>query len=409
LAAPETRKEGRFVTMKDVSHDASASRKPPTYKTVELKRIIAPSKRLRALRPEAVDAMVESMRARGQLQPIVVRKNPSFGRPTYTLVVGKHRYMAAKQLGWDGINASVVDSKVTDDEAKMMEIDENFIRADLTPAERAAHTGRRKELYEKLYPETKQGKAPGKAGGGKKAKKSNLDSFVSNTAKNTGQSASKVKRDTQRAKNIKVLDDIKGTSLDKGTELDALAKLPEEVQRALAARAKAGETVSAVSYLGDPDNSAKIQKDTNEKLFGGTAVEEKVASPEDTKPDPGVLARERDVDKVPADAEEKAEDVAHEDDPKPEADRGNGFDQSDVGKPHEGAEPADEDSAPADVEEQADAEQTAKASARAAKKSAKNLAEFLLACHAYLPKIVVEADKERAFQFVSKWFAEGTV
>ena len=41
--------------------------------------------------------------------------------------------------------------------ADQAEIDENLIRADLTPAENALHTARRKELYEKLHPETKKG------------------------------------------------------------------------------------------------------------------------------------------------------------------------------------------------------------------------------------------------------------
>jgi hypothetical protein len=42
-----------------------------------------------------------------------------------------------------------------------------------------------------------------------------------------------------------VLAEIAGTCLDTGAEIDALAKLPESEQRELAARAKAGETVSA--------------------------------------------------------------------------------------------------------------------------------------------------------------------
>jgi len=46
-----------------------------------------------------------------------------------------------------------------------------------------------------------------------------------------------------------VLADIIGTSLDQGDEIDALAKLPEEVQRKLAERAKAGEEVTARHQL----------------------------------------------------------------------------------------------------------------------------------------------------------------
>ena len=46
-----------------------------------------------------------------------------------------------------------------------------------------------------------------------------------------------------------MLSEIIHTSLDRGTELDALAKLPPDEQRGLAQRAKAGEKVSAKQHL----------------------------------------------------------------------------------------------------------------------------------------------------------------
>jgi len=52
-------------------------------------------------------------------------------------------------------------------------------------------------------------------------------------------------RDVTRANKVGVLDEIIGTSLDKGSEIDALAKLPQDEQRELADRAKAGEEVTA--------------------------------------------------------------------------------------------------------------------------------------------------------------------
>jgi hypothetical protein len=76
-----------------------------------------------------------------------------------------------------------------------------------------------------------------------------LKSFVAKTAKATGQSRQTVQRDATRGKNVKVLTQVIGTSLDKGEELDALAKLSEASQQALAARAQTGEKVSAKTQV----------------------------------------------------------------------------------------------------------------------------------------------------------------
>jgi hypothetical protein len=45
--------------------------------------------------------------------------------------------------------------------AQLAEIDENLVRADLSPAENALHIAKRKEIYERIHPETKQGSTPG--------------------------------------------------------------------------------------------------------------------------------------------------------------------------------------------------------------------------------------------------------
>jgi hypothetical protein len=58
--------------------------------------------------------------------------------------------------------------------------------------------------------------------------------------KKTRQSERSVQRDATRAKKVAVLPDIAGTSLDKGAEIDALAKLPVDKQRSLAEAAKRG-------------------------------------------------------------------------------------------------------------------------------------------------------------------------
>jgi uncharacterized ParB-like nuclease family protein len=99
--------------------------------------------RLRRLRPELVAELAESMLARGQLQPIIVCECE--GRPFYYLIAGHHRCAAAKKLNWLKIRAEIIPETDKDDRL-LMEIDENLVRAELSPAERAKHTFLRKEI-----------------------------------------------------------------------------------------------------------------------------------------------------------------------------------------------------------------------------------------------------------------------
>jgi ParB-like chromosome segregation protein Spo0J len=198
--------------------------------------------RLRALREPGIVELAESMRARGLLQPIAVTYSNGPAHPD--LVFGAHRLEAAKRLRWDTIDAIVM-SPLDADAALLAEIDENLIRGELTPAERAVHGAERKRLYEAIHPETRQGGAPGKAGGGKVAKMAKTASFATDQAQKTGRSDRAVRADVERARKIPRILDCAGTSLDQGAELDALAKLPVERQNELIARARAGEKVSA--------------------------------------------------------------------------------------------------------------------------------------------------------------------
>jgi N6-adenosine-specific RNA methylase IME4 len=204
-------------------------------KDIALNCITVPRDRMRRLRPEKVDELAESIYARGLLQPIVVRHRQ--GR--YELVLGEHRRKAVEQLGHERIRAVVCDS-LDADAALLAEIDENLIRAELSAAERALHLAERKRLYEKAYPQFKHG-------GDRKSESSsqneNLKSFTADTAAKTGKGRSTVAREVARAK-IVGLAEVIGTALDSGDQLDALAKLPEPVQRDLIARAKGGEDIN---------------------------------------------------------------------------------------------------------------------------------------------------------------------
>lgn len=74
-----------------------------------------------------LDLLKTSMSVIGQLQPIIVDNR-------YQLVAGYRRLMVARELGWDAIDALVLD---TDDKkmALLVEMDENITRCDFTPGE----------------------------------------------------------------------------------------------------------------------------------------------------------------------------------------------------------------------------------------------------------------------------------
>ena len=120
---------------------------------IALSKIAVAPERLRSLRPDKVDEIAESMKTLGQLQDILLRQGPGHG---YYLVAGHHRLEAAKKLKWDAIRSTILEG-INVDHAELIQIDENLVRAELTPAEQALHMRKRKEIYERLHPETKHG------------------------------------------------------------------------------------------------------------------------------------------------------------------------------------------------------------------------------------------------------------
>lgn len=106
--------------------------KPAPVREIELHRIKVPKNRLRRFRPGLVEDLAESMARVGLIESIIVRPR---GRG-YLLVAGRHRLEAARMLGWPTITCIV--RKLSDDEARLAEIDSNLCVAYLGPAETAA-------------------------------------------------------------------------------------------------------------------------------------------------------------------------------------------------------------------------------------------------------------------------------
>lgn len=197
---------------------------------LQIAEIVVPEGR-RVVSDEKVVELAESIGDIGLINPITVTT-------AKRLVAGAHRLAAMKRLGRETIEAVV--RELSELDAELAEIDENLIRNDLTAAERAKYTARRKAIYLAKHPETKTGGAPGKAGGGKVAKNSNLESFVNTTSKASGRSKTRISEDVRRGEKVaeEVLDNIAGTSMDSGVNLDVLSKLDEAHQKEVVDHAK---------------------------------------------------------------------------------------------------------------------------------------------------------------------------
>lgn len=116
----------------------------------------------------------------------------------HTLIAGLHRLEAAKLLGWTEIECTV--SGLEGLQVELAEIDENFVRADLSPVDYGNLLLRRKEIYETLHPETRNG---GDCRSEKirsaKCASDSAKSFVDDTAEKLGVAPSTVRRQRQKA------------------------------------------------------------------------------------------------------------------------------------------------------------------------------------------------------------------
>jgi N6-adenosine-specific RNA methylase IME4 len=189
--------------------------------------------RLRELDLDKVAALKSSIEQIGLRTPISATgpADKSFDDPDFRvrLTAGAHRLEAIRQLGREHIAVIVNDEDDLDSE--LWEIDENLIRAELKPADKALFTFRRKEIYLMRHPETDHGgdRASRQVGD---LKQGDSKRFTVATAQATGQSERAVQRDAERGEKIseKALRMLRGTRHDKGTILDKLKGLRTEEQ-----------------------------------------------------------------------------------------------------------------------------------------------------------------------------------
>lgn len=208
--------------------------------------------------PERVAELARSIAEVGLLNPITLDKGN-------TLIAGLHRLEAAKLLGWSEVDCTV--SSLEGLQAELAEIDENFVRTDLSAIEYGDLLLRRKEIYEALHPETRNG-------GDRKSEKIRSakctsdfsKSFVNDTAEKLGVNPSTIRRQVQTAKNM--TPEAKAIIRESGakmTKKDAmkLSRLKPEQQKDAASQLAAQEIRSMAEY--QPPAAPELQETVTEE------------------------------------------------------------------------------------------------------------------------------------------------
>ena len=202
-----------------------------------------------------VEELARSIAAVGLMNPVTVTQDN-------TLIAGLHRLEAVKLLGWTEIECTVSDADGL--QAELAEIDENFVWAGLSHRELGDLLLRRKELYEAIHPETRQGQRNGQTAKNDKLTVLAAKPFSEDTADKLGISKRTVERLVQTAANL--TPEAKKTIRDAGDKItkgDALkiSQLPPDQQ----AEAAAVLTIAAPSpkKQGMMDGEAALREFTS--------------------------------------------------------------------------------------------------------------------------------------------------
>lgn len=224
-----------------------------------------------------VRELADSIRELGLLNPVTVDKE------NY-LIAGLHRLEAVKLLEWPEVECTV--SSLEGLQAELAEIDENFVRNDLSTIEYGEMLLRRKEMYETLHPETKVGMA--QAAGMNKAIGNNVrepgsltsKSFICDTAEKLGVTPRTIAKKIQVAKNLtpETKKVVKESEVGFKNALKLSRLEPEQQQEAAALLAakeiKTVDEYTAAKAAEPAPAPVEAQKDTPEPIQPGEAKQE---------------------------------------------------------------------------------------------------------------------------------------
>lgn len=194
---------------------------------------ITAADRLRQADPDYIALLAQSMHERGLMSPIIVGKAGRDGM--HPLLAGAHRLEAARLLEWEMIPA-IINPEEDHLQRRLIEIDENLFRRELSAMDRAVFLHQRQEIYEVLYPETRAGVAGALVTNSSGSTQRTTLSFAEKTAEKLGLSSRSIRRNVHRAKRISpdVREKIATSWIaNNGKELDALTKLVPSEQMAV--------------------------------------------------------------------------------------------------------------------------------------------------------------------------------
>ena len=200
--------------------------------------------------PGDVKELADSIAEVGLINPIMVDQS-------HTLIAGLHRLEAMKLLGRTEIECTVSDLDGL--QVALAEIDENFVRKDLSDDEFRELLLRRKEIYESLHPETRATYDGGAFRGNQHQNvvgenfSATTKSFTQDTADKLGVSPRTVELQIQTAKNLtpEAKEIIKGTKVTKSDALK-LSRLAPDQQTEAANRLVSGDIHSVDEYQPPP-------------------------------------------------------------------------------------------------------------------------------------------------------------
>jgi ParB family chromosome partitioning protein len=233
---------------------------------------IGVSNRLRRLDEAHVEGLMHSIETQGITTPIIVAEAGT-ENPMYRLLAGAHRLEAVRRLTPAG---SIPARIARGDEAhlRLVEIDENLIRHELRPWDRAVFLVERKRVYDILHPEAKPG-AKGRQviENGQTAKLAVwAGSFSADTAERLGMGRRSVERAVSIVQSIApaLHDTIAALPIaDNQSELQALAKEgPEREARVIELMTRDEDRVHRVrDAVAMIDNRRVTPREVRDKAF----------------------------------------------------------------------------------------------------------------------------------------------